>query len=279
MRLPNVFTAMADVLAGYLLLAGLKIHVPTLLCLFLATTAIYAGGCVLNDLCDREIDAKERPERPIPSGRVAPHEAAVLTLLLFTAGLAGAALAGRLPFAIAGGIILLVIAYDWQTKDVPFLGSFTMGSCRAANLFLGMSPLLTGNNVSIFPLISLGYVFFLTSLSNFETGGRLGWLRWLVTGGLLLVLFFLLGMYPLGMIRIDGIAYLFLLILFIQGPLLLALTQQTPTLIGQAIKRLVLAIPFLDAVYVAGTHGFLYGIPVVFCLVPAWLLARRLAVT
>jgi 4-hydroxybenzoate polyprenyltransferase len=194
-------------------------------------------------------------------------------------GLASAALAGSLPFSIAVGLIILVIAYDWQTKDIPLLGSLTMGSCRAINLLLGMSPLLTLDNLSYFPLISLGYVFFLTSLSNFETGGRLGWLRWVIVSGLFLIFISLLGINILGGFRIDGLLYLLIMLLFIQGPLRRAIFQQTPAFIGQAIKRLVLAIPFLDAVYVAGTHGFLYGIPVVFCLVPAWLFARKLAVT
>jgi len=279
MRLPNLFTAMADVLAGYLLIAGIQVRIPTLLSLLLATSAIYAGGCVLNDLCDREIDQRERPHRPIPSGKVSPREAGLLACVLFAVGLASAALAGSLPFSIAVGLIILVIAYDWQTKDIPLLGSLTMGSCRAINLLLGMSPLLTLGNLSYFPLISLGYVFFLTSLSNFETGGRLGWLRWVIVSGLLLIFISLLGVNVLGGFRIDGLLYLLIMILFIQGPLRRAIFQQTPALIGLAIKRLVLAIPFLDAVYVAGTHGFFYGIPVVFCLVPAWLLARKLAVT
>jgi len=279
MRLPNLFTAMADVLAGYLLVAGMQVYLPTLLWLLLATSAIYAGGCVLNDLCDREIDQRERPQRPIPSGRVSPREAAILTCLLFTVGLTAAACAGRLAFAIALGLIVLVIAYDWQTKDIPFVGSLNMGSCRGGNLLLGMSPLLTMENLSWYPLISLGYVFFLTSLSNFETGGRLGWLRWVIVSGLCLTLIALFGINILGNLRVDGLLYLLLMALFIQGPLRRAVFQQTPAFIGQAVKRLVLAIPFLDAVYVAGAHGFLYGVPVLFCLVPAWLIARKLAVT
>lgn len=278
MRLPNLFTAMADVLAGYLLVAGMQIDLPTLFCLLLATSAIYAGGCVLNDLCDRETDLRERPQRPIPSGLVSPREAGVLAFALFAVGLAGAALAGPLPFAIAVALIVLVIAYDWQTKDIPLLGSLTMGSCRASNLLLGMSPLLTLDNLSCFPLVSLAYVFFLTSLSNFETGGRLGRLRWVIVSGLFLVFVALIAITLTGAFHLDGLFYLLIMVLFIQGPLRRAVLRQTPILVGQAIKRMVLAIPILDAVYVAGVHGFPFGIPVVLCLLPAWLLARKLAV-
>ena len=35
-----------------------------------AFSLLYTGGMYLNDAFDREVDARERPERPIPSGRV-----------------------------------------------------------------------------------------------------------------------------------------------------------------------------------------------------------------
>ena len=66
-RPANVATALADVLAGYAV-AGLGN--PGLGWLLLSTACLYAGGVVLNDVFDRDLDRIERPERPIPSGRV-----------------------------------------------------------------------------------------------------------------------------------------------------------------------------------------------------------------
>ena len=76
LRPANVVTALADVLAGFAI-AGLgnRAALPWLL---LATAALYAGGIVLNDVFDRDIDSSERPERPIPSGRVSVAAAAAL---------------------------------------------------------------------------------------------------------------------------------------------------------------------------------------------------------
>ena len=70
MRFPNIFTAIADVTAGCLIVLGSDAQWAPLIALAISTSAIYAAGCVLNDICDRQIDAKERPERPIPSGAV-----------------------------------------------------------------------------------------------------------------------------------------------------------------------------------------------------------------
>ena len=37
-----------------------------------ASVCLYWAGMAANDWADRELDAVERPERPIPSGRVSP---------------------------------------------------------------------------------------------------------------------------------------------------------------------------------------------------------------
>src|SRR5688572_14019874 len=94
-RPANVLTAIADVLAGYAVAAavGSAIEGAALAWLMISTACLYAGGVVLNDFFDRDIDAVERPERPIPSGRVAPGVAAAFGGVLLALGVAAAALA------------------------------------------------------------------------------------------------------------------------------------------------------------------------------------------
>ena len=78
-RPANLPTAVADILAGMSisgLFAGLEVfEIPIVdllpfLMLIMASVFLYAGGVVLNDVFDVEIDKIERPERPIPSGIV-----------------------------------------------------------------------------------------------------------------------------------------------------------------------------------------------------------------
>ncbi|HQR41690.1 MAG TPA: UbiA family prenyltransferase, partial [Gemmatales bacterium] len=70
-RLPNVFTAPADVIAGAAL-AGLTLSSSStnieILLTCLASACAYAAGMIMNDLVDYQVDAHERPERPLPSG-------------------------------------------------------------------------------------------------------------------------------------------------------------------------------------------------------------------
>ncbi len=71
-RLPAVFTAMADIVLGFVLANGALSPFPEFAALLCASSALYLAGMVFNDFFDRRIDAVERPKRPIPSGRVSP---------------------------------------------------------------------------------------------------------------------------------------------------------------------------------------------------------------
>lgn len=85
LRPPNLTTAAADLPAGYAA-AGLS-DSGALARLLAAAVSLYGGGITLNDLFDRELDAVERPERPIPSGCVRPAAAATVGIALLIAAL------------------------------------------------------------------------------------------------------------------------------------------------------------------------------------------------
>src|SRR5262245_28722487 len=71
-RLPNVFTALADIALGALVTAALPAHWPAFVLLLLASACLYSAGMVWNDYFDLEQDRRERPFRPLPSGRIPP---------------------------------------------------------------------------------------------------------------------------------------------------------------------------------------------------------------
>ena len=69
-RIPNVFTAIADVTMGLLFVRRSLEPYDAWIALIAASALLYTAGMVLNDVYDMEIDAQERPERPLPSGRI-----------------------------------------------------------------------------------------------------------------------------------------------------------------------------------------------------------------
>ena len=91
----------------------------------------------LNDYADRDVDAVERPGRPIPSGRVTPGFALGLAAGL-TAAAAGLAVAADGPRALAVLVPLAatVWAYDLVLKAGP-AGVAGMSACRALDVLMG----------------------------------------------------------------------------------------------------------------------------------------------
>jgi 4-hydroxybenzoate polyprenyltransferase len=279
-RLPNFFTAAADILAGYLIVRGLRIRWPELLLLCLSTCFIYGGGCILNDIRDKARDGQERPHRPIASGRVSRVNASWLTIVFFSMGLLMAFLVGMHSLIMASILVLLAVLYDLFTKKMAILGPVTMAACRSANLLLGMSPVFhAAVSIFIFPLISFGYVFALTTLSRFEVSGGLGGKRWIVSAfllGVILVMFILwMNQYVLS----DGLFFLAVLVVVTGPPLIAGFIRPEAHRIGKAVKYLILGIPLLDAAYVSGLYGWTYGIVVGLCMIPAVALSWCFHVT
>src|SRR5262245_27933466 len=86
MRLPNVFTAAADVMMGFLVTHGSLQPTSHFALLAAASCLLYLSGMVLNDVFDADVDANERPDRPIPSGRITKLAAAACGLALLSSG-------------------------------------------------------------------------------------------------------------------------------------------------------------------------------------------------
>jgi hypothetical protein len=127
-RVSNLPTVWTNGLAGAAL-AGLALDAGEWVALLLALTLFYTGGMYLNDAFDAEVDARERPSRPIPSGligrgRVFAVGASMLALGVLLAFTLGAA-AGLAGLALAAAVLL----YDWLHKRTD-LAPLLMGACR-----------------------------------------------------------------------------------------------------------------------------------------------------
>src|SRR5439155_22066626 len=123
-RLPNLPTALADICLAALALA-MQPRVGDLVdgfpfgrlgLLLIASACLYCSGMVWNDYFDQEQDRRERPFRPLPSGRVKPGEAVRLGAGLMAAGVVCALGAGRASVSLALVLVAAILAYDAWLK-------------------------------------------------------------------------------------------------------------------------------------------------------------------
>jgi 4-hydroxybenzoate polyprenyltransferase len=177
LRLGNVFTAASNVIAGFLIVRGQWQPAGVLAALVGSSASLYAAGMVLNDAFDAELDSRERPERPIPSGRVPRRNAFAVGWTLLAGGVALGGLATALsnqagPLVVACCLALTIVMYDAGLKST-WAGPSAMGWCRTLNVLLGASA---SRRIAEFGPIWLyaaaigAYTVALTLLAKRETG-------------------------------------------------------------------------------------------------------------
>lgn len=136
LRLPLAPTVAADLLAGAV--AAGREPGAWLLPAFIASAALYTAGMVGNDLVDLPRDRRDRPERPLPSGRITAPRAARALAGLLALGLLLPCL--TLPPAAAPAWILLAVcvaAYDLGPRGFPGWGPLWLGLCRGVDVLAG----------------------------------------------------------------------------------------------------------------------------------------------
>lgn len=255
---------------------------------------LYAGGMALNDVCDAAIDARERPNRPIPSGAISRGAGLVIALTLLGLGVGLAGLSGRWESAALGvGLVIAIVGYDALLK-ATLLGPFVMGTCRALSFLLGASHAhqLGGARVWVLAaalgLFVAGIVWI--SRSEVESAGRgkgpilIG----LVAQVLALFAYLVVALNPrsfgaefsaqpvLPLVGLLILALVLLCVVFASGK---AWIDPLPGTVRRAVRRSVLCLPLIHAGIVASARGPLAAVPFLVIAAAAFLLARFLEVT
>jgi UbiA prenyltransferase family protein len=140
-RISNLPTVWTNVLAGTVLAGGAAENRRVAL-VALAMSLLYVGGMYLNDYFDRDIDARERPARPIPAGDISPQAVAIIGFALLAAGVALLALTGIVATIVGLALAFTIVVYDAFHKGNP-VAPLAMGLCRAL-VYAGAAAAATG---------------------------------------------------------------------------------------------------------------------------------------
>jgi 4-hydroxybenzoate polyprenyltransferase len=300
LRLPNVFTAMADIALAALAVGALPGQALTFVLLLLASSCLYCAGMVWNDYFDLEEDKRDRPFRPLPTGKVSLRAAARLGTALLAAGVAFAALAGAMgdgyrtaPLVVAILLTGAILLYDaWLKRTV--LGPVGMGACRFLNVLLGLTVMSGGLTVGgvflalVVGLYIVGVTWFARTEATVSNKGQLIGAASVVLTALVVALAVPVLLKPaprdvsslLGFVRVGLGQVLFPYLLVALGFYLAAagvnaITRPVPERVQAAVKRGILGLVWFDAILAAALAGTV-GLALALLLIPATVLGRRL---
>lgn len=120
--------------------------------IFLAVFLITGAGNAVNDYYDREIDAVNRPNRPLPSKRISPRSALAYSLLLFISGCILAGIVNQICLAVAALNSALLFFYARNLKATPLAGNLCVAYLTGSTfLFGGAAYGLEGMEANLVP--------------------------------------------------------------------------------------------------------------------------------
>ncbi|MEM9932101.1 MAG: UbiA-like protein EboC [Bacteroidota bacterium] len=290
MRPANVITAISNIIMGAVAAVVWVNGLESLLTLgstadlwwlIAATTGLYGGGVVMNDVFDVELDRVERPERPLPAGIVSVQVATLFGLVLIGGGILAAfqvsSLSGILAI-ITGACALL---YDGWGKHQDVWGPINMGLCRGLNVLLGVSIIPSAVGALWFlGLIPIVYIGAITLISRGEVhGGNQQSMNY----ALLMFALVVGGVACLGLAAkftlINSLPFLSVFCLIVFPPLWKARNSLSSGDIMKAVKSGIIALIVMDASIAAGFGGWIAGLIVLVLLPISFALSRLFAVT
>ena len=257
--------------------------VAELAVLIVASSLLYMAGMVFNDWFDYNVDSRERPQRPLPSGQISRRAAARLGWGLLAAGIIAASFAGFLagsirPLGVALALAACIFLYDGLLKRTP-LGPAAMGACRALNVLLGMAATsaawqtaswLTAAAIGVY---IVGVTFYAHGEARQSARSRL-----LLGIAVMMSGIVLLAQLPahirLAMTGSNWQFFMMLLGALIAWQCLRPVLDPRPNKVQMAVKQSILSLVLLDAAVTLGIAGPIAAIAVLALLIPAAALGQ-----
>ena len=160
-RLLNCLMMGFAVIVGASLVSPLNLSVNLLLA-FITSFTLTGASMTINDYYDKELDAINEPNRPIPSGVISPKEALYFALVLSIIGF-GAAVGTNFPdfscLMVAAIAYIVSISYVTKGKQTGLAGNLLVSTCVVV-------PFIYGSFVVQEPQLSVVLFTVIAFLSN-----------------------------------------------------------------------------------------------------------------
>ena len=287
-RLPNLFTLPSNILVGFAIASALTLTFTSFVQVLLLVTIsifLYCVGLVLNDLFDYNIDKKERPGRPLASGKISRKVAIVLVTIFSVIALSLSLLVSVPTFGISLILIALIFGYDKYLKNTQ-AGPFTIAAARVMNVMLGTSASL--NAIDSFPqfiilvfvlTITFVYVSLIGFISKYEVQGFSENIKlYLIPVVIAAIISSIILFTFIGFFKYESLIIL-ALFLFIMVQAVYRIQKKDSIGIQQCIQKMIMSIIVLDSTYLSGIRGLEVGLAVLLLMAPLLILSRKMYMT
>lgn len=168
-RIHNVVGSAISDFMGFVVASNWSINPIKLVVSMLVVALVAAGGYVINDIYDIEIDRINKPYRPLPSGEISIRKAFIITWSTFVIGASFSAILGVYPFILALVTIILLVFYAKKLKKEGIVGNFVVALTSALSAFYGGLAYFNGNWFYRVIIPTL-FIFFFTLSREFIKG-------------------------------------------------------------------------------------------------------------
>jgi hypothetical protein len=287
-RLPNLFTLPSNILVGMATVSSLAFTLTSFsqfLLLVTISVLLYCVGIVLNDLYDFDIDKKERPNRPLPSGKISRRSAIVLVAILSTLALILSLQVSFSTLVISSILFSVIFGYDKYLKNTH-AGPFTIASARVMNILLGTSVSLTSVDsysqivtLTFVLIITFVYVSLIGFISRYEVHGFSDNTKLLLPPAIVatvissIILFTLMGFFKLESLIILSLFSFIMIISFSR------IYRRDSGRTQQIVRNMILSIIVLDSTFLTGIIGIELGLAVLTLMAPLLVLANKMYMT
>jgi 4-hydroxybenzoate polyprenyltransferase len=242
-------------------------------------------GLILNDIFDYEIDKRERPNRPLASGKISRKIAIIIATIFTAIALILSLLVSVTTFSISLLLLVIIFGYDKYLKNTS-AGPFTIAAARVTNVMLGTSANMGSvdnfpQNIQLVfvPIITFVYVSLIGFLSRYEVQGFSENFRsYLIPVTIAGIVSSILVFNVAGFFKYESLLILALFSV-IMGKAIYNIHKKNSIGIQQTIQLMILSIIVLDSVFLTGIEGLIVGLPILILLAPLLILARKMYMT
>ncbi len=261
-NLPLVFTALGDVVAGYVVVTSLGGEAPSFwkaLMLVVASACLFAAGSASRACFEFEEGDESAAAGEIASGQVSLKIAFLMVSALAVTGMLCAMLVAKTAVYFAWALLFVHWLHGGYLRNMDVTGAVAVGATRLLNLLMGMGAVAellyarNSENLVLPAAILVVYAVIIAIMGRLKAEGGTRFTLLASGGGIGVTLIAAMAFYW------QRSLFSVVLILMVAGavaaPMLLAVMRLSPKSIGRVVAVGLIAAVLLDAAFIFGAHS------------------------